>query len=319
MSMEEYFGISLEETAVEPVETEKFTGKIRITASEVETETAKEMYKDLANGEVVDTADYTAIAVADEHKKTVLVMRKSDKKFFVLVSEGFLGKHMGIDTIVATAMPVPPVEETLYVEPVEETEEVEVVREFVEEKGHTVVTVADHRLVLEDTFYVGWVNIMGNRAIKASVAKADETVKEVRVRGSDIRYTIADRLGIGFETFRETNKGNDLYTQSELIECFKCMGDINLRPANEDMIQATSGTGYSGLNKYKITADAVFNDSMRKALIEHRCDRGYTKTLNNNHKLFMAVSDVKMYREYKLCVVYNWTGEKLTRVIAMCK
>lgn len=137
MSFFEEFGISIDDV-VEPQVEEHYTGKARIDHTEITTEEAKSMYNDFANGEVVDTVNYTAIAISDEYKKTVLVMRKADKKFFVVTSEGFLGRHFAIETIVGMRVPMVAVveEPEVTVETTEEpvAEEVaEVVAEETEE------------------------------------------------------------------------------------------------------------------------------------------------------------------------------------------
>lgn len=154
LSFFEEFGISIDDV-VEPQVEEHYTGKAQVSHKELTTETAKEMYNDFINGEVVDTVNFTAIAISDEYKKTVLVMRKADRKFFVVTSEGFLGKHFDVETIVGMRVPMVVVEPTVEVteevaEVVEETVEPteEVVEPVVAEvDGETEITIANNLVV----------------------------------------------------------------------------------------------------------------------------------------------------------------------------
>lgn len=181
LSFFEEFGITIDDV-VEP-KVEHFTGKAQLSHREVETEEAKSMYNDFINGEVVDTVNFTAIAVSDEYKKTVLVMRKADKKFFVVTAEGFLGKTWGIETIVSMRVPMPvavveePVTETE--EPTEEIAEEPVAEEVAEVVEETVVN--EEPVVAEEPVVNEEVEIaLANSLVVDSIDTAIQTYKQFK-------------------------------------------------------------------------------------------------------------------------------------------
>lgn len=181
LSFFEEFGISIDDV-VEPQVEEHYTGKAKVSHSEVSTEEAKSMYNDFANGEVVVTAEYTAIAVSDEYKKTVLVMRKADKKFFIVTAEGFLGKTWGIETIVGMRVPmVSVIEEPEVTEEVAEETTEEPVAEEVAEVVAEETVVNEEPVVAEEPVVNEEVEIaLANSLVVDSIDTAIQTYKQFK-------------------------------------------------------------------------------------------------------------------------------------------